>query len=115
MQVAEGGPPAVDDELLLELDDEELDDEELDDDFPLLELDEDELLLELEEEELDDDLPLLELDDEELDEDLPLLELDEEELLDPPVTVSDVIVGRPVPFPQKPNDAVPPLAASAWL
>jgi hypothetical protein len=103
MQVAVGGPPEVpelDDELLLELDDEELDDE---------------LLLELDEDELDDDLPLLELDEEELDDDLPLLELDEEELLEPPPTVSDVIVGRPVPFPQKPNDDVPPLAAIDWL
>ena len=140
MQVAEGGPPELpepDDELLLELD-EELDDvlplleldEELDDVLPLLELDdelEDDLpLLELEDDELAEDELLLELEEEELEEDelndvLPLLELDdeldEEELLElpPPCTVNDVIVGRPVPVPQKPNVDVPPLAAIAWL
>jgi len=76
-------------------------------------------LLELEDE--DDDVPL-ELDEEELEEDeddLPLLELDEDELLleleellgVPPVTVTAVTAGRPVPFPQKPKLAVPPFAA----
>jgi hypothetical protein len=98
--------------LLEELDEDELDD----DDCPLLELDEEAL------EEVDDDLPLLELDEEaleEVDDDLPLLELDEDELLleleellgVPPVTVTAVTAGRPVPFPQNPKLAVPTFAA----
>jgi hypothetical protein len=78
---------------------------ELDDEL-LLELDE----LELEEDELEDALPLLELDDED---DELLLELDELPL-PARVTVRELTVGRPVPLPQKPNDAVPPLALMAW-
>jgi hypothetical protein len=104
MQADEGGAPPVlvEEELLLELEEEELEDA-----LPPLELDElllelDELLLELEEEELEDALPLLELDEDEL-----LLELDDDV---PPVTVRDVIVGRPLPLPQTPNDSVPPFA-----
>jgi hypothetical protein len=68
-------------------------------------------LLELEDDELEEDLPLLELEDDELEEDLPLLELEDDELEPPPVTVSDVNVGRPAPLAQNPNELVPPLAA----
>jgi hypothetical protein len=91
----------------------ELEEEELAEDFPLLvELEEDELeevfpLLELDEDELDDELPLLELEEDELDDELPLLEPEEDELLPPPVTVSAVTVGRPLPLPQKPKEAEP--------
>jgi hypothetical protein len=77
---------------------------------PVSPLDELELL------ELEDDLPLLELElelEDELDEALPLLLEEDEEL--PPVTVIEVSVGRPLPLPQNPKDAVPPLAARAWL
>jgi hypothetical protein len=71
--------------------------------------------------ELEDDLPLLELDDEleeleledELEEALPLLLEEDEEL--PPVMLIEVSVGRPLPLPQNPKDAAPPLAARAWL
>ena len=114
-------PLELDDEVLEdELEDDELDDDELEEVFPLLELDEeepedDELEvafppLELDEEELEDAFPLLELDDEEL-----LLELDEELPWLPPVIVSPVMVGRPLPFPQKPKADVPPLAPIAAL
>jgi hypothetical protein len=82
---------------LEEFDEEELEEEE--DDLPLLELDEEEL------EEDEDDLLLPELDDDEL-----LLEL-EEPLGVPPVTVTEVRAGRPVPLPQNPKLAVPPFAA----
>jgi hypothetical protein len=41
-------------------------------------------------------------------------ELDELEL-DPPVTVREAMVARPLPFAQKPNVAVPPFAAIAEL
>lgn len=89
-------------ELLLEL---ELDEELLEEAFPLLELDDE---LDEDEEELEDALPLLELEeDDEL-----LLELEEDV---PPLIVRDVIVGRPLPLPQKPNESVPPLAAMTWL
>ena len=91
------------DELLLD----ELEDE-LEEDTPLLELELDELLLdELDDDELEDVLPLLELDEDEL-------LLDEDELELPPLgptTVSAATTARPVPFPQKPKVAVPPLAA----
>lgn len=101
-------------------------DEELDDDVPPVELDDDELddeepPVELEEV-LDDDVPPVELEEEELEEVLPLelddellLELEEDELAVPPVTDSEVNVGRPLPSPQNPKDAEPPLAASDAL
>jgi len=85
-----GVPPVLDE--LDELDEEDEDEDELD--LPLL--------LELEEEDEDElDLPLL-------------LEL-EELLVLPPVTVTDVTLGRPLPFPQNPKLAVPPFAAITVL
>jgi hypothetical protein len=94
-----GGRQTPLEELLLELEELECPDE-------LLELEE--LLLELEELECPEELLELEellLELEELECPEELLEL--EELLVPPEIESEAIVGRPVPLPQKPNDAVP--------
>jgi len=88
--------PVVPPELLLEL--ELLLDELLECPDELLLL----LLLELEELLLEELLLL------EWPEELLLLE----ELAPPPTTVSDVSAGRPLPLPQNPKDAVPPLAAN---
>jgi hypothetical protein len=97
----------LDEELLLELELLECP-EELLLELELLECPE-ELLLELELLECPEEL-LLELELLECPEEL-LLELELEELLElPPVTESDVTVGRPVPVPQNPNVTAPPLA-----
>jgi ferredoxin len=107
-----GGRQTPLEELLLELEELECPEELLELEELLLELEElecpeellelEELLLELEELECPEEL-LLEVEELECPEEL--LEL--EELLVPPEIESEAIVGRPVPLPQKPNDAVP--------